>query len=222
MIFIDPLHMAGASRHFEATHVEADESLQVLALPLEAVADALNVEAWFVDAGSIVRHHGTGRFARCAPVFAPRHPRWGLSLTTRALTTTRRDRTRPAEPGRRPPPSLGKDSLAPRPRALKRPLPFRPNRRPVVAARPADRCLDLVHKGAEVRISARCPVARTPEANTEIICGIAGHPDEIWKAIHQRQAVLTAHRGAAQRHLRWRGDGGPAVVAHCQRRRLAC
>ncbi len=45
-------------------------------------------------------------------------------MTTRVLTTTRRARKRPAESRCQPAPSLGKESLAPRPRALNRPLLF--------------------------------------------------------------------------------------------------
>jgi hypothetical protein len=59
---------------------------------------------------------------------APRTPfPCGLSLTTLALTTTRRARKRPAESRCQPPlpPSRGNEAtaLAPRPRALNRPAP---------------------------------------------------------------------------------------------------
>src|SRR5208283_3985945 len=94
----------------------------------------------------------------------------GLSLTTRALTTTRRARNRPAESRRQPPPSFGKDAttFAPRPRALNRPLPspFRQSRRcrsladPIgVAACLANGDLDLLDKGRRARVQSRAVAA---------------------------------------------------------------
>jgi hypothetical protein len=58
VIRIDPLHMAGAAQRLQAAHVKADEGLQVLALPLEAVADKLDMRARLVDAGLALGHDG--------------------------------------------------------------------------------------------------------------------------------------------------------------------
>src|SRR5208337_178794 len=103
---------------------------------------------------------------------------------------TRRERNRPAESRRQPPPSFGKDAttFAPRPRALNRPLPspFRQSRRcrsladPIgVAACLANGDLDLLDKRRRARVDARAPASRPPSLDTEIVAVIACHKGRI-------------------------------------------
>jgi hypothetical protein len=95
---------------------------------------------------------GLSSFAKASSGGAPA---LGLSLTTRALTTSRRRRNRPAASRRHL--ALGKDSFAPRSWALERPLLFRAERLirlasppalRIVRSRPASRRAGSVHTRA--------------------------------------------------------------------------
>jgi hypothetical protein len=101
-------------------------------------------------------------------------------------------------------------------------LPGRPTDPVGVAAGLTDRGLDPLHERSVARTGARSAAAGTPDANAEIVGGIAGHTETIWKATSVPQAALRAHRGAAHQYLRWRENGGAVGAAPRERRRSPC
>jgi hypothetical protein len=72
--------------------------------------------------------------------------------------------------------------LAPRPRALNRPLLFPAENAdpPGIAAGLADGRFDLLDEGGEAHAGASGPAARTTEADVQFVFGVAGHLEKNW------------------------------------------
>ncbi len=82
-----------------------------------------------------------------------------------------------------------------------------------VAARLADCCLDLLHEGSEAHVGRSGTTARTAEVDTQVIWGIARHPETICEMVSPPQAAPRAHRSAAHGELRRRRNGGAAEAS---------
>ncbi len=82
-----------------------------------------------------------------------------------------------------------------------------------VAARLADRGLDLLHEGPQAHVGRSGATARAAEVDTQVIWGIARHPEAICRMVSPSQAAPRAHRGAAHGNLRRRRNDGAAEAS---------